>query len=352
MSHDPIHTWLDKILGGSMKEEEKRESRKLRKLKEKEEREGQTVMYGRGVAFMPMRQTYDLQGMPIAPGLQVQLSVSASSGIDSGMLSQHSQIPPLHPRFSTRRSHATAQAQSQQLQNSYLQQVSLIPSHQNYPQPRGRLFHVNSPSMASVPRSPLATHLSSSYSTRSLLAPSSTSRSQNSSDSDSSEAIQRNHRSPHRPSMHVAHSSPNFSGSQSSRFQSYSNHQANPQPSHRRNVGQSSQGRYHSSPQSSRPFVHESQSAPVVPKSHRSRQQSTRGSLVGSREYSSSSETLAEPSAYSMSVATSKAQVGDMQRTYYEGMVPMTPSEFRSEQEEKEKREQEQAKSNRKRGKK
>ncbi|KAL5321842.1 hypothetical protein ACEPPN_009805 [Leptodophora sp. 'Broadleaf-Isolate-01'] len=108
MSHDPIHDWLDKILGGSSKDERKRDERRLRKLKEKAERQGQQVMYGRGGAFIPMQQTYDPQGMPIAPGLQVQPSVPASSGIGSGIPSQHSQMPPLHPRFSTRWSHAAA----------------------------------------------------------------------------------------------------------------------------------------------------------------------------------------------------------------------------------------------------
>ncbi|KAH9218882.1 hypothetical protein DL95DRAFT_405531 [Leptodontidium sp. 2 PMI_412] len=347
MSHDPIHDWLDKILGGSSKDERKRDERRLQKLKEKAERQGQQVMYGRGGAFIPMQQTYDPQGMPIAPGLQIQPSIPASSGIGSGIPSQHSQMPPLHPRFSTRWSHATALVQSQELRNSHLQQGSLLPSHQNYPQPSGMLLHArNSPSMVSVSTSPLATHPSSSYSTRSPLAPSSASKSQYSSESDSSETTRHNHGSTHRSPMHVAQSAPNVSGSQSNRPRSSSIHQENPQLSHRHNVGQSSLGSYPSSVQPSRPSLLVSQSVPVVPKSHGLRQQSTRGSLLGSREYSSSSESLAEPSAYSMSIATSKAQVGDMQRTYYEGMVPMTPSEFRAGQEEKGRREQEWAKPN------
>tara|TARA_R110002060_G_scaffold35648_1_gene46554 strand:- start:1416 stop:1748 length:333 start_codon:yes stop_codon:yes gene_type:complete len=54
-------------------------------------------------------------------------------------------------------------------------------------------------------------------------------------------------------------------------------------------------------------------------------------------------------SVWSMSIATSKAQVGNMQRTLLEGMVPKTLSDLRAELEEKERREQELAKLSRRR---
>ncbi|KAH7350877.1 hypothetical protein BKA65DRAFT_499183 [Rhexocercosporidium sp. MPI-PUGE-AT-0058] len=196
--------------------------------------------------------------------------------------------------------------------------------------------------MVSVSGSPLTNHPSSSSSQNSPLA-------KHSSESSSSEATQRNHRSLHRPSLHASQSAPNVSGSLSNRQQSSSNHHSNHPSSHRQNAGQPLQGSYRTSARLSRPFLNESQSAPIVSKSLRSQHQLTQDYNLGSQEHStSSSESLSEPSAYSMSVATSTAQIGNMQRTYYEGMVPMTPSEMMAEQVEKETRAQERAKNNRK----
>lgn len=273
--------------------------------------------------------TYDPQNRPVTPGLQVSPSASANPNISSRM---HSYSIAISPSNSSRGSR-----QSYWQQPSFVpSQPSVVPSHQTSHPGSSRLSHArNNPSRSPYPGSPLAQPPSSSYSQRSPLVPPSASRSHG---SVTSAATLQNHPSQYRPHMYLAQSAPQVSCSHpsiqpSSSSPSSPSHQRSPLSSRGQDAGQSSHGSYCRKVPSSRPSMHESQSAPSVSRSHKSRQHASRASNLNSQKYSSSSESLPEPSAYSASIATSRAQVGNMQRTYYEGMVPMTPSEIKAERE-------------------
>ncbi|PVH85361.1 hypothetical protein DL98DRAFT_651199 [Cadophora sp. DSE1049] len=338
--HNPIHGWLDKMFGGDWMDQDEIEDRKWAALKDKTEREDQEIIFRRGAIHFVPRPKYDAQGMPIAPGPQPPQPASAHSNIVPGVYSHAGQVSAHPSQAGSRQSHATAIAQSRRLQNSYTQPV-LVGSLPNTYSGRSRLSHArNNPSMTPVSGPASRNQPSSFYQPNSHQSRVAASNSQCPSGSGSSESTQNNRGSPPRPQMHATHSAPNVSGtagsphsqSMSLSHQTPLNHQASPQTSNRGNSHHSAQYRYQSHTLSPRPLLNESQSAPPVSNPCRSEHQSMRPSNLRTQTHpTSSSESSTEPSVYSRSIATSKAQVGNMQRTYLEGMVPMTPSDLRAE---------------------
>ncbi|KAH7419904.1 hypothetical protein BKA64DRAFT_28808 [Cadophora sp. MPI-SDFR-AT-0126] len=353
--HNPIHGWLDKMFGGDWLDQDEREDRKWAALKDKAERECQEVIFLRGGIHLVPRRQYDAQGVPVTPGSQPRQPMSAHSNIGSEAYSFAGQVSARPSEAGSTQSHAEAIAQSRQLQNTYVNS-GLLPNNPMTYSEGSRLSQArHNSSMTSVSRPALTNQPSSFYqpNTRQSRFPAASSQYPGGPGSSGSSQRNngRNNRSPPRPQMRNTHSGGEVSGiteSPSSQSilpgqQTFLNLQASSQTINRENSHQLAPSRYQSCATSSWPSLNESQSAPSVSIPHRFEHQSKRPSNLRSQTQPTSSspaDLRAEawddvysiaPTVWSMSIATSQAQVGNMQRTYLEGMVPKTPSELRAE---------------------
>lgn len=324
-----IHGWLDKLLGGDWTEQDEIEDQKWATLRDKAEKEDSDLIIRRGGVHLVPRQKYDARGMPIASGAQFPPAASTYSVAD--------QVSADLPEARSRQSHAAAIAQSHLLQNSYMQ-PSLVGSRSNTYHGGSRLSHgQNNPSMTPVSGPILTNQPSSSYQPNAHRSRNAASNLPLPTGSISLEPARHNNGSRQGQEVYATRSVPGISGT--SGFihgkimpfnqQMSSNHQSSFQSMESGETHKPIQSRHQSyNPFPRQPLI-ESRSAQSISNTQASEHQSKE--LSNPRTQTQPTNSY-EPSEYSMSVATSKAQVGNMQRTYLEGMVAMAPSKLRVEE--------------------
>lgn len=320
-----IHGLLDKLLGGDWMEQDEIEDQKWAILRDKAEKEDSDIIFRRGAVHLVPRQKSDARGMPTASGAQLPPTASTYSVAD--------QVSADLSEARSRQSHAAAIAQSDLLQKSYMQ-PRFVGSRSNG---RSRLSHGhNNPSMTPV-SGPIPTcQPSSSYQ---LIAHRSKDAASNlplTTGSSLLEPARHNNGSLSGQEVYAARPVPGISGTPGSihgevmllNQHMSSNHQSSFQSMKSGNTHMPIQSTHQSYNQIPRQPLRDSRSAQTIADTQASEHQSKHRSNPRTQTQSTSSS---EPSEYRMSVATPNAQVGNMQRTYLEGMVAMTPSESRAE---------------------